>query len=421
MSQPSISTFMSQSNTVTPPPQAQHNGPKRKTISPYTEPPESNKKPNMNVTPTNPVEDDSSESQLEPTNSVLEIENSTPMEFIFSAESLAMRDNVLKTVLNMFKSLEAKLNGVVTSQQELRDEFHLTITVKEEKDHLIKRIAKVESENKYLTDRITALEDKLLEYNVILKGVHEATWETEDILQDKIYDILSNTVLGTTYDIRLGVAKSMVIRSMKRIGKYSPMRSRPISIEFLHKHDANYILQNRKHLPLGIYVDKEYCRDTEDQRKQLRPYLLAARRLPQYYKKCRLEGASLVLKGTSYNINTLHKLPKELSNFNISSRSNNNVLGFFGKMNPLSNFYPCTFTHSGKSFHSSEQYIQYRKAEYCRDEETASLLLTTENALQCKDLARNITNFNRDSWNDNTKEMCESGIGAKFEQNPELG
>ena len=39
---------------------------------------------------------------------------------------------------------------------------------------------------------------------------------------------------------------------------------------------------------------------------------------------------------------------------------------------------------------------------------------------QCKDLARNITNFNRDSWNDNAKEMCESGISAKFEQNPEL-
>ena len=186
-------------------------------MSPHTEPPESNKKPNMNVTPTNPVEDDSIESQLEPTNSVLEIENSTPTEFTFSAESLAMRDNVLKTVLNMFKSLETKLNGVVTSQQELTDEFHLTITVKEEKDHLIKRIAKVESENKCLTDRITAPEDKLLEYNVILKGVHEAVWETEDILQDKIYDILSNTVLGTTYDIRLGVAKSMVIRSMKRI------------------------------------------------------------------------------------------------------------------------------------------------------------------------------------------------------------
>ena len=60
------------------------------------------------------------------------------------------------------------------------------------------------------------------------------------------------------------------------------------------------------------------------------------------------------------------------------------------------------------------------KAEYCGDEETASLLLSTETALQCKNLARNITNFNRDSWNDNAKEMCESGIVAKFEQNPEL-
>ena len=374
----------------------------------------------MNVTPTNPVKDDSGESHTESTNLVPETNISTPTEFNFSVESLAICDNVLKTVLNMFKSLEAKLNSVVTLQQELRNEFHNTITVKEEKDHLIKRIAKVELENKSLTDRIIALEDKLLEYNVILKGVHEAAWETEDILREKIYDILSDTVLGTTYNMRLGVAKTMVIRLAKRLGRYSPMRSCPISIEFLHKCDANCILQNKKHLPQGIYADKEYCKDTEEQRKQLRPYLLAVRRLPQYYKKCRLEGASLVLKSTSYDINTLHKLPKELNNFNIIIRSNNNILGFFGKMNPLSNFFPCTFTHLGKTFHNSEQYIQYMKAEYCGDEDTATLLLSTDNALQCKDLARNITNFNRHSWNDNAKEMCESGISAKFEQNLEL-
>ena len=384
MSQPTINTFMNQStpsNPATPYSQAQRNGPKRKTISPYTEPPESNKKPNMNVTPTGLLQENSIESQTEPTNPVPETNTNTPMEFNFSAESLAIRDNVLKTVLNMFQSLEAKLNSVVTSQQELRTEFHNTITVKEEKDKLIKRIAKVESENKNLTDRIIALEDKLLEYNVILKGVHETAWETEDVLMDKIYDILSETVLGTTYDMRLGVAKTMAIRSSKRLGRYSPMRSRPISIEFLHKHNANYVLQNKKHLPQGIYADMEYCKDTEEQRKQLRPYLLATRRLPQYYKKCRLEGSTLVLKGTSYNTNTLHKLPKELNNFNISSRSNNNVLRFFGKMNPLSNFFPCAFTHQGKTFHSSEQYIQYMKAEYCGDESTASLLLSTNDAL----------------------------------------
>ena len=115
----------------------------------------------MNVTPTDLLQEDSSESQTEPTNPVPETNINTPMEFNLSAESLAIQDNVLKTVLNMFQSLEAKLNSVVTSQQELRTEFHNTITVKEEKDKLIKRIAKVESENKSLTDRIIALEDKL--------------------------------------------------------------------------------------------------------------------------------------------------------------------------------------------------------------------------------------------------------------------
>ena len=256
-SQPTINTFMSQTNTATPPPQVQRSGPKRKTISPHSEPPESKKKPNMNVTPTDPLKEDSSESHTETTNPVPETSTDSPTEFNFSAESLAIRDNVLKTVLNMFQSLEAKLNSVVTSQQELRTEFHNTITVKEEKDHLIKRIAKVESENKSLTDRIIALEDKLLDYNIILKGVHETAWETEDLLREKIYDVLSDTVLGTTYDMRLGVAKTMIIRSTKRLSRYSPMRSRPISIEFLHKGDANYILQNKKHLPQGIYADNE--------------------------------------------------------------------------------------------------------------------------------------------------------------------
>ena len=114
LSQPTINTFMSQTNTATPPPQVQKSGPKRKTISSHSEPPESKKKPNMNVAPTDPLREDSSESHTEPTNPVPETSTDTPMEFNFSAESLAIRDNVLKTVLNMFQSLEAKLNSVVT-------------------------------------------------------------------------------------------------------------------------------------------------------------------------------------------------------------------------------------------------------------------------------------------------------------------
>ena len=36
-----------------------------------------------------------------------------------------------------------------------------------------------------------------------------------------------------------------------------------MSVEFSHKEDADYILQNRKYLGSGVYVDWEYTVDTE--------------------------------------------------------------------------------------------------------------------------------------------------------------
>ena len=125
-----------------------------------------------------------------------------------------------------------------------------------------------EEKNMELTQRVIKLETKILESYVLMHGIQESPWETEEDSCEKIYIALFDTLLGRTKEDRLNIARGMLIKSTKRVGTYQSMRVQPISVEFLYKADAEYLLQNRKYLSDGIYVDKEYCKNVEDKHKK---------------------------------------------------------------------------------------------------------------------------------------------------------
>ena len=210
----------------------------------------------------------------------------------------------------------------------------------------------------------------------------------------------------------------MVIRNTKQVGKYRSLVNRPIVVEFLHKDDVDYVVNNRRYLPEGVYVDREYTKETEEKRRELKPYLRAARHLPKYQRKCRLEGDALIILGTSYRTNDLEKLPQELHGENISCVPNRESYEFFGKLHPFSNFYATNFNFQGYEYHSSEQMIQHLKASYFGDEETAQKILNASSAFECKRLSKEIADYNHKDWCSIAKNMCESGIKVKFDQNP---
>ena len=212
----------------------------------------------------------------------------------------------------------------------------------------------------------------------------------------------------------------MLIKGSKRIGAYRSMKTHPISVEFVYKSDAEYLLTNKRYLPQGVFVDKEYCHETEECRKILRLYLKAARKLPLYHKKCRLDKDTLILRGVSYTKNDLSCLPAELSGFNISSKSDDDNFGFFGSMNPLSNFHLSNFLIHGKAFHCAEQYIQHTKLMYFKDADIANQIMSAKSGLECMQLAQNIAGYDHEHWKHVVKEQCIDGINAKFPQNPLL-
>ena len=233
-------------------------------------------------------------------------------------------------------------------------------------------------------------------------------------MHDKLHNSLATIMQGRTEEEKLDNAKQIVIKNCRRLGRFSRNRSRPVSVELLHKQDVEFILDNRFNLPKGTYVDKEYPIDIEHKRKTLLPILHNAKWLNSYKRQSRLDEDKLVLKGRVYNINTLNQLPDELNVFVVTSRENEHTVGFFGEINPLSNFYLSSFSHEGVHYISSEQLIQANKATFFGDLETYNQILCCSTSLECKNLSKLIQNVDESKWEEEAGNICFPGIVQSF-------
>ena len=227
-------------------------------------------------------------------------------------------------------------------------------------------------ENNELKKRIVKIENTLLDNNVIVHGIRENPWELEVNRMEKVINAISRTIDDDDPDEQLATARKMRIKSAKRVGMYSAKCNCPISVCFERYCDAEYILWNKKYLPKGIFADKEYTEETENNRRILCLILRAAHANENHKGKCKMDGDTLVLKGLSYTVHDLHKQPPELNEFSVSSKTDSKSVCFFGELNAFSNFNPAKFSIDGIEFHSSEQYIQYVKAMYFKDTTTAT-------------------------------------------------
>ena len=62
---------------------------------------------------------------------------------------------------------------------------------------------------------------------------------------------------------RIAAAKSCLIRKCQWLGRPTPGRPRPISVEFENRKDVDSVLEFKYYLSSGVYVDREYSMDTE--------------------------------------------------------------------------------------------------------------------------------------------------------------
>ena len=80
----------------------------------------------------------------------------------------------------------------------------------------------------------------------------------------------------------------------------------------MNKTDVSCLFKNWKKLPDGVFIDREYSKATEKERRILRPIVKAARKIEEYKGKCWLEGPYLKLDGKRYHRQNVHTLPEKL-------------------------------------------------------------------------------------------------------------
>ena len=272
-------------------------------------------------------------------------------------------------------------------------------------------------ENRELNMKLRSMEKSMKENNLIFNGLTEGPWETTSTTYDKVYQAISSIMMGSKKE-RLEKAKEINIVNAKRIGRYNQERSRPVCIKFACNLDTTRIMDNKKKLKDGIYVDYDYDQETLKNRKILFPILKAARKHKDYENLCKLEGDILTIKGKCYTVNTISELPLELNGFHVSSKSDNQTYAFFGELNPFSNFHPSPFTIDNTLYKTSEHFIQSEKAKHYGDEQMAAKIIITESALEAKRMGHKLKKPKEvKDWSEIAKEMCLPGIKAKFHQN----
>ena len=304
--------------------------------------------------------------------------------------------------------IQKEIGPLKSDIKEIKEEQRFTIPSNSlgSSEAITRKFNQADEKHRKLQDRISLLEDQLLEKNVIFQGILESEYEDFKDIKTGVVKAIANTMHEESEEAKTKSAGDTSIESVERMGKYNPLRIRPVKVKFSDKKDVDNLFKNRKKLPKGIYIDKEYSKATEKKCHLLRPVIKAAQKLDKYKGSCHLDGPQLIIDGKCYHRQNIHTLPNDLNPMEVTSRSNKEVFAFFGELNPLSNFHPCKFTLEGESFNSSEQYIQWTKAKYCGDKIAMDRILNCEDATDCKEVSRDIINLDRKSWIESAETLC---------------
>ena len=223
-------------------------------------------------------------------------------------------------------------------------------------------VNKINKHQEELKAKLISIENHTLENCLVFRGLPRSEYEKERETRKKIKETLKNLISSNGDEEAEQTVKNFEIQRCKRLRKYFKDWARPISVDFLRKDDTNYIMENKSHLPEGVYADREYNQETEWKWKLLRPILKAARQHKDFQGRCKMDWDTLVLRGKCYTVNPIDQLPNSLSTVHVTSKLNETTFGYFSELNPLSNFLPSPFMMYNQEYHCSKQYIQETKA-----------------------------------------------------------
>ena len=79
------------------------------------------------------------------------------------------------------------------------------------------RLSRIEQENEELKQRLTEIEDKLLEKSIVVNGITEDKYEKPEPRREKLNQVLANALSGNSYEEKLEKASNLKIEGTERV------------------------------------------------------------------------------------------------------------------------------------------------------------------------------------------------------------
>ena len=155
-------------------------------------------------------------------------------------------DSISQKLDERLDPLESKVNTLFDGESTLPKHVEDVAHVKYKQSIMEARLNMVERENVELKQKLTKFEDMILENSVIISGLSENKWEEAEPRRELLNKELAKILPGETPEVKLLIAKSLLIEKTERIGRYNPNKGRPVAIKFAYKKDADWLIASRK-------------------------------------------------------------------------------------------------------------------------------------------------------------------------------
>ncbi len=282
-------------------------------------------------------------------------------------------------------------------------------------NQLFDMIREERSERIKLKNKVVELEDRSRRDNLVVEGL-------SDEQNEKPADIETKTRTFFKDKLNIDTANKIVMGRCHRMGPYQAGKARPTIVKFDLTQQRARVWNKGMKLAAnsGYKVKENISKESESAKRQLFPFMKAARALNYY---ARIEGNKLVVRSREKDINitctvdSLHLLPEELSPSALFTPVKNGVTLFYTRNSPHSNFHECVFTENGNTFYSNEQYIKYRHAIAKGDYKLARRILGMVDPADIKELCKKaFLTMDEDIKQSHVK----AGMLLKYSQNPDL-
>lgn len=307
---------------------------------------------------------------------------------------------------NKWESFRAKVQkDVAVIQPSIDDNSSKILDLENKVAQLEEKWATLEANS----SKISELENKVAKY--------EEKWETLEALEQSIKKFfrdrmnLSGLRIETTY--RLG-----------SYGNSNSDRPRPLVVSFSNINNRWAVWKRRRTISFvkdtPVWLHEDLPKQLRNDNRVLQRIAKVAMLTPDKYGEVKVKDFKISINGKKFSMDTLHRLPKELSPHSVYTPRSDQAVAFFTRHSPFSNHYACNFDLEGISFSCVEQYLAVQRAYLSRDKFLARRAMESQDPADHKAILNQLRNDNPQEWRDKAPGFIMKASRAKYNQNPLL-